>query len=129
MWGVARTGRLVTTAALTVAVVTGALATSGVTVLKLLGTGLAVAVLVDATLVRGILVPAFMTVAGRANWWAPAPLARLHARFAQGIERGQEGEGPAVISSATAAAKESTSSSVVSNEHIQRTSPLASSQK
>ncbi len=127
--GVARTGRLVTTAALAVAVVTGALATSGITVLKLLGTGLAVAVLVDATLVRGILVPAFMTVAGRANWWAPAPLARLHARFAQGIERGQEGEGPAVISSATAAAKESTSSSVVSNEHIQRTSLLASSQK
>jgi RND superfamily putative drug exporter len=118
--GVARTGPLVTTAALAVAVVTGALATSGITVLKLLGTGLAVAVLVDATLVRGILVPAFMTVAGRANWWAPAPLARLHARLQPQRED---------ISSAIAAAKPSMSASVVSKEHIQRTSPLASSQK
>ncbi|GHF30921.1 membrane protein [Streptomyces mashuensis] len=74
--GVARTGRLVTTGALAVAVVTGALATSGVTVLKLLGTGLATAVLVDAVLVRGVLVPAYLTVAGRANWWLPAWLAR-----------------------------------------------------
>jgi RND superfamily putative drug exporter len=122
--GVARTGPLVTTAALAVAVVTGALATSGIAVLKLLGAGLAVAVLVDATLVRGILVPACLAVAGRANWWAPAPLARLHARL--GL---QEPESPAAISSATAAAKESTSSSVVSKEHIQRTSPVASSQK
>ncbi|MEW2578493.1 MMPL family transporter [Streptomyces syringium] len=79
--GVARTGRLVTTGALAVAVVTGALATSGVTLLKLLGTGLAVAVLVDAVLVRGVLVPACLTVAGRANWWTPAPLARAHARI------------------------------------------------
>ncbi|MEU7137018.1 MMPL family transporter [Streptomyces sp. NPDC046261] len=78
--GVARTGRLVTTGALAVAVVTGALATSGVTMLKVLGTGLAVAVLVDAVLVRGILVPAYLTVAGRLNWWAPKRLARLHAR-------------------------------------------------
>ncbi|GGR37664.1 MMPL family transporter [Streptomyces netropsis] len=77
--GVARTGRLVTTGALAVAVVTGALATSGVTLLKLLGTGLAVAVLVDAVLVRGVLVPACLTLAGRANWWTPAPLARAHA--------------------------------------------------
>ncbi|WP_172386303.1 MMPL family transporter [Streptomyces sp. MNP-20] len=74
--GVACTGRLVTTAALAVALVTGVLATSGLTVLKLLGTGLAVAVLLDATVVRGILVPAFLTLAGRANWWAPAWLPR-----------------------------------------------------
>jgi RND superfamily putative drug exporter len=122
--GVARTGPLVTTAALAVAVVTGALATSGITVLKLLGTGLAVAVLVDATLVRGILVPAFMTVAGRANWWAPAPLARLHSRLHAPLRPQRED-----ISSAIAAAKPSMSASVVSKEHIQRTSPLASSQK
>ncbi|MCZ7416829.1 MMPL family transporter [Streptomyces sp. WMMC897] len=79
--GVARTGRLISTAALTVAVVTGVLATSGLTVLKLLGTGLAVAVLIDATLVRGVLVPACLTLADRANWWAPGPLARLHRRI------------------------------------------------
>ncbi|MFI9201241.1 MMPL family transporter [Streptomyces sp. NPDC053048] len=81
--GVARTGRLVTTGALAVAVVTGALATSGVTALKLLGTGLATAVLVDAVLVRGILVPAYLTVAGRLNWWVPAWLGRAHARVAR----------------------------------------------
>ncbi|MDQ8706970.1 MMPL family transporter [Streptomyces sp. LHD-70] len=77
--GVARTGRLITTAALAVALVTGVLATSGLTVLKLLGTGLAVAVLLDATVVRGVLVPAFLTLAGRANWWAPAWLRRRDA--------------------------------------------------
>jgi RND superfamily putative drug exporter len=38
-------------------------------------------VLADATLVRGILVPAFMRLMGRRNWWAPAPLVRLHERF------------------------------------------------
>ncbi|MFF4222611.1 MMPL family transporter [Streptomyces abikoensis] len=79
--GVARTGRLVTTGALAVAVVTGALVTSGVTQLKLLGTGLATAVLVDAVLVRGVLVPAYLTVAGRLNWWAPGWVARLHGRL------------------------------------------------
>ncbi|MEV8416045.1 hypothetical protein AB0P45_20910, partial [Streptomyces niveus] len=41
----------------------------------------AIAVLMDATLVRGALVPAFMRLAGRANWWAPAPLARFHKKF------------------------------------------------
>jgi hypothetical protein len=40
-----------------------------------------VAVLVDATLVRMLLVPASMRVLGRVNWWAPAPLARLHQRL------------------------------------------------
>lgn len=49
--------------------------------LKLLGVGLTLAVLVDATLVRGVLAPALMQLAGRANWWAPAPLRRLHQRL------------------------------------------------
>ncbi len=79
--GLERTGRLITSAALVVVVVLLALATSSNTMLKLLGVGLALAVAVDATLVRGLLVPAFMRLAGRANWWAPAPLRRLHARF------------------------------------------------
>ncbi|MGW1025250.1 MMPL family transporter [Streptomyces sp. NPDC002577] len=79
--GLERTGRLVSAAAALVAAVMIALATSGITVLKLLGVGLALAVLMDATLVRGILVPAVMRLAGRANWWAPAPLHRLHARL------------------------------------------------
>ncbi|MFF2190808.1 MMPL family transporter [Streptomyces sp. NPDC058155] len=54
---------------------------SGISYLKAIGLGLAVAVLMDATLVRGALVPAFMRLAGRANWWAPGPLARFHRRF------------------------------------------------
>lgn len=79
-FGMARTGRLISAAALIVATVLAALATSQLSLLKLLGAGLALAVLVDATLVRGILVPAFMKLIGRANWWAPRPLRRLHDR-------------------------------------------------
>ena len=80
-FGTARTGRLITAAALIVATVFGALATSELSILKLLGAGLALAVLVDATLVRGLLVPAAMRLLGEANRWAPAPLRRLHAKF------------------------------------------------
>ena len=46
-----------------------------------IGLGLAMAVLIDATVVRCLLVPATMTMLGRWNWWAPAPLTRLHARI------------------------------------------------
>jgi RND superfamily putative drug exporter len=49
--------------------------------MRLFGFGLTVAVLVDATLVRMLLVPALMHVLGRANWWVPKPLARLHDRL------------------------------------------------
>ncbi|WP_309140614.1 MMPL family transporter [Streptomyces sp. PKU-EA00015] len=80
-WGLERTGRLVTAAAALIATVLLSFATSSLTPLKLLGIGLALAVIVDATLVRGILVPAFMRLAGRANWWAPQPLARLHKKI------------------------------------------------
>jgi RND superfamily putative drug exporter len=79
--GLERTGRLVTSAAAVVVIVLAALATSDLTVLKMLGLGLALAVLVDASLVRGLLVPAFMRLAGEANWWAPGPLRRIHARW------------------------------------------------
>ncbi len=79
--GLQRTGRLVTSAAALLAIVFIAFATSGVTIIKMLGIGVALAVLVDATIVRGLLVPAFMRVAGDANWWAPAPLRRLHDRI------------------------------------------------
>ena len=48
---------------------------------KELGVGLAVAVLIDATIIRALLVPSLMQMLGRWNWWAPAPLARLHRRF------------------------------------------------
>jgi RND superfamily putative drug exporter len=49
--------------------------------IKEIGIGLAVAVFLDATLVRMLLVPATMSILGKWNWWAPAWLARLHARL------------------------------------------------
>lgn len=84
--GLERTGRLVSAAALLFATVMAAFATSGLTILKLLGVGLALAVIMDATVVRGLLVPSVMRLAGRANWWAPAPLRRLHERL--GLKEG-----------------------------------------
>jgi putative drug exporter of the RND superfamily len=79
--GLERTGRIVTAAALLIAVVFLSIATARVSFIKLFGIGLALAVLMDAFLVRATLVPAFMRLAGGANWWAPAPLRRLYERF------------------------------------------------
>jgi putative drug exporter of the RND superfamily len=69
--GLERTGRIVTAAAALISIVFIAIATSQISFIKLFGVGMALAVLMDATLVRGILVPAFMRLAGRANWWTP----------------------------------------------------------
>ncbi|MET7298543.1 MMPL family transporter [Embleya sp. NPDC005575] len=69
--GVDRTGRLFTWSATILAAVMVALATSGLIFLKAVGVGLALAALLDATVVRGLLVPAVMRLAGRANWWTP----------------------------------------------------------
>ncbi|MDQ4070846.1 MAG: MMPL family transporter, partial [Actinomycetota bacterium] len=93
--GLERTGRIVTAAAALLAVVFLAFATSSVTFIKLFGLGLALAVILDATLVRAALVPAFMRMAGRANWWAPGPLRRFHARY--GITEGEAGPPAAVV--------------------------------
>jgi RND superfamily putative drug exporter len=88
--GLARTGRIVTTAAALLSVTFLAFGTSRVSFLQLFGIGTAIAIVIDATLVRGVLVPAFMRLAGRWNWWAPAPLARLHRRI--GLSEGDEQE-------------------------------------
>ncbi|MEX2587522.1 MAG: MMPL family transporter [Actinomycetota bacterium] len=80
-WGLEKTGKIVTAAAALLAAVFIAFATSGISILKLLGVGLALAVIMDASLVRATLVPAFMRLAGKANWWAPGPLRRFHERF------------------------------------------------
>lgn len=80
--GIQRTGRIITSAALLLAVVIGAFATSGLVFMKELGIGMLVAILVDATIVRALLVPAAMKLLGRWNWWAPHPLSawwRNHA--------------------------------------------------
>jgi RND superfamily putative drug exporter len=79
--GLGRTGRIVTAAALLMAIVFAAMAGSKVSFMMLFGTGLTLAVVMDATVVRGILVPSFMRLAGRWNWWAPRPLVRLHAKI------------------------------------------------
>ncbi|MFM8613010.1 MAG: MMPL family transporter [Actinomycetota bacterium] len=79
--GLQRTGRIVTAAAILIAIVFIAFIASGVTNIKQLGFGAAFAILIDATLVRGLLVPALMRIAGDANWWAPAWLRRVHGRI------------------------------------------------
>jgi RND superfamily putative drug exporter len=75
--GIARSAPLVTAAAGIMAVSFAAYATGRVVFLQQLGVGLALAVVVDATLIRGVLAPALMRLAGRANWWAPGPLRRV----------------------------------------------------
>jgi RND superfamily putative drug exporter len=79
--GLARTGRIVTAAALLMAISFSALMASQVSIMRMFGLGLTLAVAMDATLVRMLLVPAFMHLLGRRNWWAPPRLARLHRRI------------------------------------------------
>jgi RND superfamily putative drug exporter len=79
--GLERTGRIVTSAAVLLAVVFLSFATSSVSFIKLFGIGLTLAVLMDATLIRGILVPAFMRLMGDANWWAPKPMRAIYQRI------------------------------------------------
>ncbi len=78
--GLQRTGWLITSAALLLAVVLGAFSTSKIIFIQEIGVGLAIAVVMDATLVRALLVPATMRLLGRWNWWAPRPLAALWRR-------------------------------------------------
>lgn len=80
--GLERTGRLVTAAAALLAAVWITVAfVNTATQGKMVSIGLSLAVLVDATVIRGLLVPAFMQLAGNANWWAPRSLRRLHGRL------------------------------------------------
>ena len=79
--GLARTAKVITAAALIMSISFGALIAAQVSFTRMFGVGLTLAIVVDVTLVRLILVPAFMHIAGRWNWWAPRPLARLHDRI------------------------------------------------
>ncbi|AJY77739.1 RND transporter [Paenibacillus beijingensis] len=85
--GIQKSGSLVTIAAAILAFTFAAYSTGEVVFLKMLGVGMTLAVLVDATLIRSVLVPAFMKLAGRANWWAPPAMRRLYERF--GISEGE----------------------------------------
>jgi putative drug exporter of the RND superfamily len=78
--GIAHTGRVITAAALIMSISFAALIAAQVAVMRLFGVGLTLAILADATLVRMVLVPAFMHVMGQWNWWAPAWLVRMHHR-------------------------------------------------
>ncbi|AGB21170.1 putative RND superfamily drug exporter [Mycobacterium sp. JS623] len=85
--GIAYTGRIITAAALIMSISFAALMASEVAVMKLFGLGLTLAIMVDATLVRMVLVPAFMHVMGQWNWWAPRWMVALHRRL--GLSEGQ----------------------------------------
>ncbi|MCV7229396.1 MMPL family transporter [Mycolicibacterium komossense] len=78
--GLASTGRIVTAAALLMAISFSALMASQVSIMRMFGLGLTLAVVMDATLVRMLLVPAFMHLLGKRNWWAPDRLAEWHRR-------------------------------------------------
>jgi RND superfamily putative drug exporter len=75
--GLERSGRIITSAAAVVILVSMAFASADMVIVKALGVGMALAVLLDATLVRGLLVPATMRLLGNVNWWWPWPFKRL----------------------------------------------------
>lgn len=75
--GLQRSARIITAAALLLAIAFAAFITSGVTNIKTLGFGVAFAVILDATVVRGLLVPALMRLFGERNWWAPKWMKRF----------------------------------------------------
>ncbi|WP_406441085.1 MMPL family transporter [Streptomyces sp. NBC_01613] len=90
--GLRRSGRVVTCAALLLAVVFGAFMTGGFSPILQIGLGLTLAVLIDATIVRMLLVPATMSLLGRRAWWAPKPLRRVHDRFGVSEEPVEQAE-------------------------------------
>ncbi|OBK23659.1 hypothetical protein A5634_05335 [Mycobacterium asiaticum] len=100
--GLGRVGRIVTSAALLLTITLVSFA-NGLSFMKMFGIGTALAVVIDATIIRAVVVPAFLRLAGDLNWWAPAPLRWLHDRI--GIsEAAPEAEAQAVVVPASAAA-------------------------
>lgn len=90
--GLARTGAVVTAAAVLLAVAIGAFVTSEVIFIKQIGLGAALGVLIDALVVRALLVPSLMALLGPWNWWSPRPLRRLYDRI--GIDEHGAGSAP-----------------------------------
>lgn len=78
--GLGRVGRIITSAAILLTITLVSFA-NGLSFMKMFGIGTALAILIDATVIRGVVVPAFLRVAGDLNWWTPRPLKRLHARI------------------------------------------------
>jgi RND superfamily putative drug exporter len=82
--GLASTGRVVTAAAILLAVAIGAFSTSSISFIQQIGVAAATGVLIDAFVVRTLLVPSLMALLGAWNWWSPRPLRRLHVAYAEG---------------------------------------------
>jgi uncharacterized membrane protein YdfJ with MMPL/SSD domain len=101
--GLARSGRIISAAAVLITVVFLGFAASDLLTVKQAGVGMAAAVVLDATVVRLLLVPATMKLMGRWNWWAPGPLARLHARFGLREDSGAAPPPPAPLTAPAAA--------------------------
>ena len=78
--GLGRVGRIISSAALLLTITLLSFA-NGLSFMKMFGIGTALAIVIDATVIRGVVVPAFLRVAGELNWWAPRPLKWLHARI------------------------------------------------
>ncbi len=79
--GIGRTGRVITAAAVAIALVFLAFSVSSVFFVKQIAIGMAFGVMIDATIVRALLVPSLMRLLGKWNWWAPAPLRRIYLRL------------------------------------------------
>ena len=77
--GIERSAKVVTYAAVLLCVVLGAFLSSEIIMLKYIGVGIAFTIIFDASIIRSLLVPALMAVAGRYSWWAPEPLQKLAA--------------------------------------------------
>ncbi|MFH9395981.1 MMPL family transporter [Streptomyces sp. NPDC017556] len=90
--GLGRTGRIVSAAALLLAVSFFAFGTAEISFMQMFGLGSGLAILIDAIAVRGVLVPAAMRLLGRSAWYAPGPLRRFHDRF--GLGEGEPGVVP-----------------------------------
>ena len=78
--GLGRVGRIISSAALLLTITLLSFA-NGLSFMKMFGIGTALAIVIDATVIRGVVVPAFLRLAGELNWWAPPPLRWLHARI------------------------------------------------
>ena len=100
--GLGRVGRIISSAALLLTITLLSFA-NGLSFMKMFGIGTALAIVIDATVIRGVVVPAFLRVAGELNWWAPPPLKRLHTRI--GLS---EGPGEAELPSPTSQQDEET---------------------
>ncbi|SOD61839.1 putative drug exporter of the RND superfamily [Streptomyces zhaozhouensis] len=95
--GLGHTGRIVSAAAVVLAVSFFAFGTSQISFMQMFGIATGLAILIDAVAIRGVLVPAAMRVLGRNAWWAPGPLRRFHDRFGLSEGGGDEEPVPALI--------------------------------